>query len=227
MCVFVSNNREQRVPKPNWETQRILRILATTNLTPPPPPPPSSSPCLSPRFLPGGAGVCGRLGAHRPQAEGEERVHRAGDAQTGAPQLRGHPLHPPLGAEVGTQRINTTLSVPMLSLPPLPPVPTPPLHAIALFGFSFALPLAFSRFECVVFVALPDGWLRSDRGYSKGQTCFCIKSMAMSGAETAAKPLDYILWKSRVLARAQFEFAQRVTLGTSNILTPRFPWIPH
>jgi hypothetical protein len=25
-------------------------------------------------------------------------------------------------------------------------------------------------------------------------------------------------WKSRVLARAQFEFAQRVTLGTSNIL---------
>ena len=31
-------------------------------------------------------------------------------------------------------------------------------------------------------------------------------------------------WKSRVLAIAQFEFAQRVTLETSKILTPRFPW---
>ena len=30
-------------------------------------------------------------------------------------------------------------------------------------------------------------------------------------------------WKSRVLTRAQLEFAQRVNLGTSNILTPRFP----
>ena len=30
-------------------------------------------------------------------------------------------------------------------------------------------------------------------------------------------------WKSRVIARAQFEFAQRVTLGTSNILTPDCP----
>ena len=35
---------------------------------------------------------------------------------------------------------------------------------------------------------------------------------------------NIIPWKSRVLARAQFEFAQWVTLGTSNILTPRFPW---
>ena len=30
-------------------------------------------------------------------------------------------------------------------------------------------------------------------------------------------------WKSRVLAGAQCEFAQRVTLGMSNILTPRLP----
>ena len=31
-------------------------------------------------------------------------------------------------------------------------------------------------------------------------------------------------WKSRVLARAQFEFTQQVTLKTCNILTPRCPW---
>ena len=46
-------------------------------------------------------------------------------------------------------------------------------------------------------------------------------------------PLSYIFiikvteplpWKSRVLARAPFEFAPRVTLRTSKILTPRFPW---
>ena len=30
-------------------------------------------------------------------------------------------------------------------------------------------------------------------------------------------------WKSRVLVRAQFEFAQRVTLGMSNIIPPRYP----
>ena len=32
--------------------------------------------------------------------------------------------------------------------------------------------------------------------------------------------LEDLPWKFRVLARAHFDFAQRVTLGTNNILTP-------
>ena len=36
-----------------------------------------------------------------------------------------------------------------------------------------------------------------------------------------------IPWKSRVLARAQFEFAQRVTLGMSNLLIPDSPCPEH
>ena len=30
-------------------------------------------------------------------------------------------------------------------------------------------------------------------------------------------------WKSRILARAQLKISQRITLGTSNIVTPQFP----
>ena len=46
---------------------------------------------------------------------------------------------------------------------------------------------------------------------------------SLAGSVIGEKGLD-VPWECRVLKRAKFEFAQRDTLGPSNILTPRFPW---
>ena len=45
------------------------------------------------------------------------------------------------------------------------------------------------------------------------------KRCVVSGQHTPDVP-----GKPRVIARARFGFAQRVTLGTSDTFTPRFPW---
>lgn len=56
--------------------------------------------CLCSRVVQGSGGPRRRLRTNDSQTERQERVHCAGHPQTRSPELRGHPLHPSLRAQV-------------------------------------------------------------------------------------------------------------------------------